>query len=667
MPNSDDIILVRDRYYILATSALADDRTLVLKRDDTFAVFDRYGDMQPVGQGQQGLFHQDTRYLSRLELRMAMYRPLLLSSTVREDNVGLTVDLTNPDLSRNGDVVLARDMVHCFRSAFLHADTCYQELTLRNYHAAPVPLSMLLRFESDFADIFEVRGTRRERRGTLLEPAVDTARVVLRYRGLDEVVRTTELAFDPEPTELTASTARWELGLAPGEEQVLRVSIRCQGQGAITDAVSARRTVGIAVEHARGAWCELTTSHEQFNEWLERSAADLRMMTGETPSGPYPYAGVPWFSTPFGRDGIITALETLWVNPDLSAGVLRFLAATQATESDPLRDAEPGKILHEMRGGEMSALREVPFARYYGSVDSTPLFLLLAGAYHAHTGDTALIDSIWPNLEQALAWITRHGDVDGDGFIEYARRDARGLINQGWKDSSDCVFHADGRLAAGPIALCEVQAYCHGAMLAGAALAETLGHGGRAHELTAAALELQARFERTFWSDELGTYVLALDGEKRRCAVRTSNAGHVLFTGTASRERAAQVAATLLADDSFSGWGVRTVSTRERRYNPMSYHNGSVWPHDSAIVAAGLARYGLRGEAARVLHGLFEASTFVDLHRLPELFCGFERRPCEGPTRYPVACLPQAWAAGSPFLLVQAILGLTVDGARGQL
>ena len=668
--SSDDIILVRDRYYILATSALADDRTLVLKHGDTFGVFDRYGDLQPLGRGRQGLFHEDTRYLSRLELRLGLIRPLLLSATVTDDNGRLTADLTNPDLNHGDGAILPRDTIHVFRTAFLWKAACHIRLRVHNFAAEPVPVAIVLRFAADFADIFEVRGTSRSHRGVLLEPALTPTSVRIRYRGLDDLVRATRLDFEPTPAELTADTAQWNLVLGPGEDAELHATVHCEPgdqPSPVLGFEAARQELTDAAEAARARWCRVETSNEQLNDWLGRSSADLRMMVTDTAQGPYPYAGVPWFSTAFGRDGIITALETLWINPDLAAGVLRYLAATQATEQVPERDAEPGKILHEVRFGEMARLREVPFDRYYGTVDATPLFVILAGAYYRHTGDGLLIDAIWPHIERAVGWMLEYGDLDRDGFVEYARRDERGLVNQGWKDSGDSVFHADGVLAHGPIAICEVQAYAHGALVVAADLAELLGHAARAAELRRRADDLRLAFERTFWCEELGTYALALDGNKRPCAVRASNAGHALFTGTASRDRAARVARTLLGGDSFSGWGVRTLSARERRYNPMSYHNGSVWPHDTALIAAGMARYGLKDEALRIFTGLFDASLFVDLHRLPELFCGFPRRPAEGPTLYPVACAPQAWAAGAVYLVLQACLGLSVDGARQRL
>jgi len=649
---------------------VVDERTRVLKHGDTFAVFDHYGDIKPGGLGEEGLYHDGTRFLSYLLLELAGNRPFFLSSTVRDENDQLAVALTNPDLVRDGRVWAPLGTLHIAGKKFLWRGGCYQQLRVKNHGLEPIDVSLALHFAADYADIFEVRGMKRRARGQDLEPELAADRVVLGYRGLDRIVRRTLLQFDPAPCQLTASSARFDLRLQPQQESAFVLTIGCEcapATPALLRFDEARAEAEADLERFHAWSCHLRSSNGQVNAWVNRAVSDLHMMTTELPTGPYPYAGVPWFNTPFGRDGIITALECLWLRPALARGVLAYLAATQATEVIAEQDAEPGKILHETRNGEMARLKEMPFGRYYGSVDATPLFVLLAGAYYERTGDRGFIEFLWPHVEAALHWIDRYGDRDGDGFVEYDRQSADGLLHQGWKDSDDAVFHADGTLARGPIAMGEVQGYVYAARRAGAMLAGLLGQADRASELTQQAESLRERFERTFWCEELSTYALALDGDKRPCRVRSSNAGQCLFTDIAGPDRARRVARTLLSPESFSGWGVRTVAASEPRFNPMAYHNGSVWPHDNALIAHGLARYGMVDQALQLWTGLFEAGRYFELHRMPELFCGFPQQSGEGPILYPVACAPQAWSAASVFLLFQACLGLMVNGVAGQI
>jgi len=659
----DDVIRVKEQYYILSTSSLADDRTRVVKQGETFAVFDRKGDIELIGRGVQGLYLGDTRFLSHWVLRIGKERLLLLSSAVRNDNALLAVDLTNPDIHVDGQLVIPRGTLHVARSKFLWKDILYERLQLVNYSLSAVEISLSLQYSADFVDMFEVRGLHREVRGTRLQEDVQRQEVTLSYQGLDGVTRRTQMYCSRPPERLSSSELLLDVSLQPKEAKTYEFTVSCQCGESRPRRATYDRAASQTVQALSLQEQEIYVANEQFNNWLGRSRADLNMMMTETPYGQYPYAGVPWYNTVFGRDGIITALETLWIDPSIARGVLSYLAATQATEVIPESEAEPGKILHETRKGEMAALHEVPFGCYYGSVDATPLFVMLAGAYYRRTADGQFIRQIWPNIESAIRWINEYGDADGDGFLEYRGQPTNGLVHQGWKDSNDAVFHSDGTLAQGPITLCEVQGYVYAAKRSAAEMTAVVGKPELAAPLLDQARKLRQQFEHSFWCEDLSTYALALDGAKQQCRVRTSNAGQCLLTGIASRERADRVAQTLLQEDFFSGWGVRTVSSAELRYNAMSYHNGSVWPHDNALIARGFMRYGLRQAAARLLTGLLDASLFVELHRLPELFCGFPRRPGEGPTLYPVACAPQSWSAAAVFCLLEACLGITVRGS----
>ncbi len=640
--------------------SLSTRRFIALKQGDMFAVADAFGDMNGTD---DGLFNDDTRILSRFRLLLSGAQPSLLSGGVSQDNAVFTANLTNRPLPQLGGHVARQGVIHLRRSRFLWESRLYERIAVRSFSEYETPLALTFVYGADFRDTFEVRGTQRPMRGRMLAPEVRESTATLSYLGLDGVTRRTCIAFALKPDRITAECADFsflirphdkfelylEIGDAPGEQPHEK-----RFRAGLARARSAMRT-------ARRQGASLHSSSRLFNEWLERSRADLALLTTELPTGQFPYAGIPWFSTPFGRDAIITSLQMLWLNPLLARGVLAFLAQTQAHEYSTFRDAAPGKIMHEARKGEMTALRELPFGQYYGGVDTTPLFVMLAGAYARRTGDMAFIEAIWPALIAAMNWIDGEGDTNKDGFIDYEANMGRGLVNQGWKDSDDSVFHSDGTLATGPIALVEVQGYAFAAFRAMSDLVRRKGELKLADQWEKRAEQMRQAVEREFWMPDRQYYALALDGSRRQCRVLASNPGHLLFCGLPSQERAHAVAAQLTKPALNSGWGIRTVATEEARYNPLSYHNGSVWPHDTAICSTGLARYGAHDAAVRILSELFEAAVHFEM-RLPELYCGFSRKPGEPPVDYPVACLPQAWSSGALFMLLQACLGIHIDG-----
>jgi glycogen debranching enzyme len=665
-----NFIEIENQYYILASSAFADQPVMVLKEGDSFALFDRHGDIHQIGSASQGIYHQGTRFVSKMELSINGHKPLLLSSTPREDNQMLIFDLTNPDLPLGNEDIVLRGNVHIERLKFLWQSAYHEKIEFINFGMEPVSFIAEVKFDSDFADIFEVRGTVRERKGKKTPVKETGSSISFSYQGLDDMLRETKISLKPKPLTIKNQTAEFEINLQPKEEMIIEIGIVfIQGdeKPQLPDFSHARDTMNHYMERIRGYCAEIHTSNVQFNDWVSRSKSDLITMTTQTPFGLYPYAGIPWYSTPFGRDGIITAMECLWVEPDLAKGVLHYLAHTQAKAFNDFQDAEPGKIFHETRGGEMAALGEIPFKLYYGTIDATPLFISLAGAYLERTNDVDTIKKIWSNIEKALYWIDHYGDIDGDGFVEYKTKSSKGLTNQGWKDSQDAIFYEDGRLADDPIALCEVQGYVYDAKVRASEMAKALGHHKASEKLEWEAEQLKENFNHMFWSEDKQTYVIALDGNKVQCNVVSSNAGHCLYSGIATHERARLIAKHMLEESMFSGWGIRTISTQESRYNPMSYHNGSVWPHDNAIIAYGFSRYGLMNEAAQVLDATFDTASYSEGQRLPELFCGFERQKGQGPTAYPVACSPQAWAVGAPFLMLQAVLGMKIDAVQNKI
>ena len=638
-------------------------RLFALKHGDCFAVADAYGDIRGVG---DGFFRDDTRVISEFRLTVGGRSTSLLGASLSQDNVLFTTNLTNLPIESAAGRQIPQGAIHIERVRLLWEERLYERITLSNYSREHSTILLSLRFAADFRDMFEVRGSTRSKRGTAHTAEIAGNTVVLRYEGLDRVVRTSAISFSQTPDELTSERADFVIAVTKRSSQTLYVEV-----GNATDdrpesgrfrAAAARARFGMRAKRRHGA--TLHSSGRVFNDWMERARADVALLTTELATGPYPYAGIPWFSTAFGRDGVISALQMLWLNPGLARGVLAFLAQHQATETSPFSDSEPGKIMHETRKGEMVALSELPFGRYYGGVDTTPLYIHLACAYADRTGDTAFIDTLWPSLCAAAEWIETASR--STGFLTYQRAAESGLANQGWKDSFDSVFHADGRIPKGPIALVEVQGYVFAAFQGLAKLARLRGEAERAENWEIRAAAIRQRVERHFWIEELGYYALALDGEGQPCKVRTSNAGHLLYVGLPGPDRARMVADQLLSASFHSGWGLRTLADDAIFFNPMSYHNGSIWPHDTAICAAGLARYGIRDSVVRLMSGTFESAVHFNM-RLPELFCGFTRAAGEAPIAYPVACLPQAWSAGSAFMLMQSCLGLQIDGWTGEI
>jgi glycogen debranching enzyme len=671
---ADTVIKVGPDLYVLASSLASRRATRVLANGDSFAVFEIGGDVLESPLEALGFFHRDTRYLSRFELKIAGETPYYLNSSPSSENAQIRINLSNPDLGLRGDAIeLPRNSIQIERNWVLDGAAIFHKAVIRNYSRKRVEIPLDFLFAVDFADLFEVRGLRRTRRGDYSEPETDPGSIRFSYRGLDGVRRSTELVFEPRPTVLQAGRASFLFALEPDEQKELEIRIAGgwepeQNQNGhamrFEQALQARRSE-IAVFDA--GWCRISASNQPLDSLLRRSCADLTSIIKLAPEGTFMMAGIPWFATLFGRDSILTALFALPFNPAITVGTLKTLARLQGTEVNHRRDEEPGKIVHEIRAGEMAATGEVPFSRYYGSVDSTPLFLWLLGSYVATTGDLQLAAELWENAEAAIRWIERWGDRDGDNYVEYLRESPRGLANQGWKDSFDAISHADGALARPPIALCEVQGYVYAACTLIADTARRLGYRDMGDRLEERAAALKSAFARDFWLERERTVALALDVNKRPCRVMASNAAHCLAAGLLDGDRAHAVAQRLLDEEMFSGWGVRTLSAREQRYNPMSYHNGSIWPHDNALVAAGLARADGPKSMLPILEGLLQAAVHLHTGSLPELFCAFPRDERIGPVPYPVACHPQAWSAASVFMIVQAMLGMEIRGFERKL
>lgn len=662
-----------DKYHIPTNVINLDERTQVLNHFDTFGIFDRWGDVHPQAKHSQGIFHLGSRFISRLELRLNRQKPVLLGSSIKEDNDILSVDLTNTPMI---DFKLEENTLHILRSQVVRNGMYAEEINVSNYGQVTANFDLSITFGADFRDIFEIRGIERKVETSKVELTSTKNKIVFNYKGLDNIYRSTEIVFKKrEDYEIYHNTIRFHFSIEANKTQHIgytiyflseehSISTNEIDEKKVEDFINLKSLIKKDFESTRSLFASIYTSNEQFNHWLNRSRADLQSLLTQTIHGRYPYAGVPWYNTAFGRDGIITAMETLWIAPDIAKDTLNFLSAMQAKKIIPEKDAEPGKIIHEIRTGEMANTGEIPFKEYYGTIDATPLFVMLAGMYYERTADRETIKKIWPNIKNAIHWIDNYGDIDKDGFVEYIHKAENGLTNQGWKDSFDSIMYENGNFCKPPIALCEVQGYVYAAKRYAAFLAIELGEKEYGKNLSQQAKELKRKFNEDFWDEKTQTYVLALDADKKPCRVLSSNPGQCLFTEIVRAKNSKKLTETLLSPELFSGWGIRTLSAKEIRYNPMSYHNGSIWPHDNGLIAYGLSKYGFQTETLRIMQSLFEASLFIDLQRLPELFCGFDRRKSEGPTAYPVACSPQAWSVGVVFLLFQSCIRIHIDALK---
>jgi glycogen debranching enzyme len=646
---------------------------LVLKEGPIFTCSRRNGDICPGLVTGEGLYSEDTRHLSELRLEMGGASPVLLSSSAQRSYKAF-IHLANPDLW-DGEQLRVPQLTLNVERIRLLAERLYERIEIRNSGREPAVTDLDLRVEADFADIFEVRGMRyRVSRGQALTPRRTEDSISFAYRGEDDITRQTDVRLGPKPQQIVlqdgGALVRWPIVLQPGQQMRLDVSIGVSS-GTRRSHRRSFETSDARLHRSAREWKESCTAinanSRQFSRLTETSMSDLRALMTPTEGYAIVAAGIPWFVAAFGRDSLITSYEMLLLTRGPARDTLEFLALHQAASDDAMRDAEPGKILHELRWGELARAGHVPHSPYYGSVDATPLFIMLAAAYYRWTADLEFMIELRPALDAALRWIADFGDQDGDGFIEYQRRSPGGLDNQGWKDSWDSVVHADGSLAKGPIALVEVQGYVYLAKVRIADVYEALGMPDMAARLRTEAEALKSAFNEAYWMPDEGTFAVALDGDKRQVQSSTSNPGHCLYCNIVDPDKATSVAQRLMAPDMFSGWGVRTLSRNSPAYNPVSYHNGSVWPHDNAIIAAGLKRYGFKEATERIATALFEAAVDSSDSRLLELYCGFERRDSVPIVPYPVACRPQAWAAAAPFMLLQAMLGISADASRGLL
>jgi glycogen debranching enzyme len=638
--------------------------TLVCREQDKFFVTDRDGDMPAGNRSGLGFYVRDTRHLNVCSLLLNGAKPLVLLSGA-ESGFSQEQVLGNHRSTYDGRPV-PRATIELLRQRVL-TDDLAERLVITNHNHFDVGLTITYHFGADFADIFEVQGHQRQHAGTLMEPRAAGNSIQWRYLGADGVWRETLILFQDTPTILTAEEATFEVQLNPGQSRELRLHVTT---GSNTPTESGSPFVATREDYARwrSEFTNVFSDNELFNEVIRRSIDDLRTLwTRAGDSGGYFAAGVPWYSTLFGRDSLITALQVLPLKHDAARKCLEILARYQSKSFDRYREEQPGKILHEMRESELAVIRELPYEQYYGSVDSTPLFLLVAAEFYRWSGDLETMRNLLPAIRDAIRWIREFGTKPGDQYLRYETGGSTGLRNQGWKDSSDSIMHTDGSLCEGSVALVEVQGYVFAAYQRLAPILDLLDEESLAEELRQEAAALREAFLRDFWLPDLGRVAMALDGDNRPSEVVSSNAGQVLCSGILDPKRAEAVRAALFQNDMFSGWGIRTLSSDSASYFPLGYHVGTIWPHDNAMIGLGLKRYGFDAEAEELLTALFDAAQHFPARRLPELFGGQPRSVYMPPVPYPVACRPQAWAAGTLLQLLHTTLGLHADAQNRRL
>ncbi|WP_280772005.1 amylo-alpha-1,6-glucosidase [Salipaludibacillus daqingensis] len=631
----------------------------VIKEDDLFLLTDEKGNIPENHPYGPGLYSKDTRFLSKFDLKINDEEPILLSSNADESFFAEMI-LTNPHMEENGVVKLWRESIEMKRKRFIYGGVLYESVQVKNYNPKKTSFEISFHLDADFKDMFIVRGFQNGTVGQKEETKVDENGLAIRYLGADDVKRSLNVKWNFSPIRTTEEgDVYFAFSLEHGEEKTISLTVMPTVDGEESEVFSHEDALSQLMNSYK-KWNEsstkVSTNHPQLQRLIDRGLTDLRVLLTDLGYGKFPVAGLPWFGVPFGRDSLIAALQILPFNPEVAKGTLKTMASEQGTKKDSWRDEEPGKIMHEMRFGELANTGQIPFTPYYGTIDATPLFLVLLSEYMKWTGDMNLFNELEGNVEAALNWIDEYGDRDGDGFVEYHQEAAKGIANQGWKDSGDSIVHRNGELGETPIALSEVQGYVYHAKKSMADIYDLIGRTDKAEKLTADAAALKSRFEKSFWMEDQQFYALALDKEKNQVGTVTSNPGHVLLSGMLDSDKTKAVSDMLVSNKMYSGFGIRTMGEGEAGYNPISYHNGTVWPHDNSVIILGMSKTNNQKQAAKAMEGLIHSADSFEYDRLPELFCGYEAKGKA--VNYPVACSPQAWAAGTPLLFVQAMLGL---------